>query len=306
MLKNQALKFFKTFLLVLFFQLGIHAQLHASSVSYTIKTNIDSILNHEKPINKSIIKLISWNIQDFGQTKDNSEIAIMANLLKDYDIIAIQEVVAKHPAGAQKVAQLADELNRKGAKWDYSISNPTKSPSVYMSERYAFIFKTSKVQLLGKPFLDAEVAAQMVREPFIAQFKAKSTQKTFTVVNFHSRKHNDHPELEIIHFKNYLKRFNTECLLIAGDFNLNETHSVWNNLYKQGFASAVKNTKTTLKRKCSNGEYRNHSIDNIFYSNKITLVNANAVDFVKSCQNLLTARFISDHLPVFLSFSIQD
>ncbi|KJD33158.1 endonuclease [Tamlana nanhaiensis] len=267
---------------------------------------MDSVFKLQKPIKNEVIKLISWNIQDFGQTKDDNEIAIMANLLKDYDIIAIQEVVAKHPAGAQKVAQLADELNRKGAKWDYSISNPTKSPSVYMSERYAFIFKTSKVQLLGKPFLDAEVASQIVREPFIARFKAKTTQKTFTVVNFHSRKHSDHPELEIIHFKNYLKRFNTAHLLIAGDFNLNETHNVWHSLYNQGFASAVKNTKTTLKRKCSNGVYRNHSIDNIFYSNKITFVNANAVDFVKSCQNLLTARSISDHLPVFLSFSIKD
>src|SRR5690606_1961976 len=86
-----------------------------------------------------VLTLASWNIQDLGQSKNTEEIAFMANVLKDFDMVAIQEVVAKHPAGAQKVAELADELNRRGAKWDYRISDPTKSPSVYMSERYAFL-----------------------------------------------------------------------------------------------------------------------------------------------------------------------
>ncbi len=52
--------------------------------------------------------------------------------------------------GAQAVARLADELNRKGTKWDYVISDPTSS-SAYKTERYAFIWKTSKVTI---PFGD--------------------------------------------------------------------------------------------------------------------------------------------------------
>jgi endonuclease/exonuclease/phosphatase family metal-dependent hydrolase len=82
-------------------------------------------------------KLLSWNIENLGKSKSDKTINYIANALRDYDIIAIQEVVAGY-GGAQAVARLADELNRKGAKWDYVISDPTSS-SAYKTERYAFI-----------------------------------------------------------------------------------------------------------------------------------------------------------------------
>jgi deoxyribonuclease-1-like protein len=61
------------------------------------------------------VKLVSWNIQNFEKSKSEVEINFIANTLKNYDIIAIQEVVAGY-GGAQAVAKLAAELNRKGAK----------------------------------------------------------------------------------------------------------------------------------------------------------------------------------------------
>jgi endonuclease/exonuclease/phosphatase family metal-dependent hydrolase len=61
---------------------------------------------------------VSWNIQNFGKSKSEVEINLLQYTLKNYDIIAIQEVVAGY-GGAQAVAKLADELNRKGSKWDY-------------------------------------------------------------------------------------------------------------------------------------------------------------------------------------------
>ena len=73
----------------------------------------------------------------------------MAKILKDFDVAAIQEVVAGH-GGAQAVAQLADELNRTGSQWDYVISSPTSS-SAYKTERYAFLWKTAVVKKIGKP-----------------------------------------------------------------------------------------------------------------------------------------------------------
>lgn len=252
------------------------------------------------------LKIISWNIQDLGQSKNQDEIKFMVNVLKEFDIIAIQEVVAKHPAGAQKVAQIADELNRKGSKWDYRISNPTNSPSAYMSERYAFIWKTSKVDIKGRAYLDDELESEIIREPFIAEFKPKNSDNTFHVVNFHSRKHSDQPELEIKYFKDYQQRLNTDQILLVGDFNLNERHNVWDGFYQQGYKSAVKNSKTTLKRKCRRGYYLSHSIDNIYYSKQIKFFNSGVVDYVEACENLLVARKISDHLPVFLEFNIED
>jgi hypothetical protein len=39
-------------------------------------------------------KLISWNIANFGQSKSDKTIHYIANYLRDYDIIAVQELQA--------------------------------------------------------------------------------------------------------------------------------------------------------------------------------------------------------------------
>jgi deoxyribonuclease-1-like protein len=126
------------------------------------------------------------------------------------------------------------------------------------------------------------------------------------VVNFHSRKHNDHPEKEIMYFNNYPKKLASNNVFILGDFNLNERHEVWDDLYNLGFKSAVEKKKTTLKMVCKNGVYLNHSIDNIYYnSSEVRFVNSDHLDFVKTCSDLKNARMLSDHLPVFLECIID-
>jgi deoxyribonuclease-1-like protein len=115
------------------------------------------------------ISICSWNLENFGKSKTEATLKFIANTLKDYDIIVIQEVVAGD-GGAQAVARLHDELNRKGSKWDYRISDPTVSSS-YKTERYAFVWKTSKVALIGKPWLEEKYNLEIDREPFYATFK---------------------------------------------------------------------------------------------------------------------------------------
>lgn len=251
------------------------------------------------------ITLASWNIQHLGRSKTPENIYQIATILRDFDIVAIQEVVAKDPAGAQAVAKIADELNRMGAKWDYQISDPTKSPSVNMSERYAFLWKTSKVSMVHRAYLDTELEDLCYREPFIAAFKTKGVAEPFYVVNYHSRKHNDRPEEEIVHLFNYSERLDSNKILIAGDFNLNEEHEVWKPFYHKGFKSALQNEGTTLKRNCKNGTYRNHPIDNVYFASGIKIIQAGSVDFVETCENLQRAREISDHLPVYMEFKIE-
>lgn len=252
------------------------------------------------------LKIASWNIRDLGKTKNDQEILQIAKIIRDYDIVAIQEVVAKDPGGAKAVAKIADELNRMGSKWDYRISDPTQSPSVYISERYAFLWKTSKVKLTSRAYLDSELEDECFREPFIGKFQLKNGEAPFYVINFHSRKFNDNPENEIIYFKHYPKRLKSDRIFIVGDFNLNENHKVWDNLYEIGFKSALKNTKTTLKTKCKNGNYLNYPIDNIYYSSSsIEMLQSGNSDFVSDCNNLDNARFLSDHLPVFMECNIN-
>ncbi len=251
-------------------------------------------------INGQSIRLVTWNIQDMGRTKDEDEIHQMARILKDADVVAIQEVVARDPAGAQAVAQLADELNRMGAKWDYRISDPTTDPSPGKRERYAFLWKTSALTMLGSPFLDQELAEICVREPFIGRFRINASKKEFHLVNFHSRVFSEQPQIEITYFQLYPKRLSTDAVIIAGDFNSSEDHPVFNTLYKIGFKAALQNTGTTLKRTCTGSNYQSHAIDNIYYPASVfRLMSSGVLDFVGDCDNLEYARQISDHLPVF-------
>lgn len=249
-----------------------------------------------------IFSLASWNIRDLGRTKNSGEIALIAGIINDFDIVLIQEIVGKDPAGIQAVAKIIDELNRLGSKWDYYVSNPTKSPSAKMSERYGFLWKTSKISVKGKPYLDLELEDLCYREPYIGNFTLKNQSKTITLVNYHSRKHDDSPEEEIVHLKNYKERLESESIIIAGDFNLDEQQPVWDNFYSRGFVNALENTPTTLKTKCKSGNYLNHSIDNIFYTPKIKVIESGSLDFVKTCDNLSEARNLSDHLPVYIRF----
>ena len=252
------------------------------------------------------LKVASWNIRHLGRTKTPEDIYEIANILRDFDLVAIQEVVAKDPAGAQAVAKIADELNRMGSKWDYQISDPTKSPSVYMSERYAFLWKTAKVNILHRAYLDKELEEICYREPFIGTFKLKGEKTPFYVLNYHARKYYDKPEEEIAHFITYPERLDSNRILIAGDFNLSETHEVWKPFFRKGFKSALQNQRTTLKVKCKQGNYLSHPIDNVYFTSGIEMITSGSIDIVTYCENLEKAREISDHLPVYMEFKINE
>ena len=249
----------------------------------------------------SQVTLVTWNLKNFGKSKTDAQITYMANLLCNYDIIAIQEVVTGL-AGAQKVAQLADELNRKGSKWDYAISEPTKSTG-QRSERYAYLWKTKNIKLKGKPFLDKKYENDIEREPYIATFEYKN--KEFAVASFHAVPKSSNPETEIKFLKFFPKEY-PKITFFVGDFNLTQSHSVFNPLKELGFKALFKNQKTSLKQECKNGECLANPLDHIFYKeDKIQIVNQGVILFYKDFKTLKEARQLSDHIPVFLKFKLN-
>ena len=207
------------------------------------------------------IKTLSWNLENFGKSKTEAAITFIANTVKDFDIVAIQEVVAGD-GGAQAIARLADELNRKGAKWDYSISNPTSS-SAYKTERYAFIWKTSRIKKICKAWLEIKYHLEIDREPYFCTFQYEGKQ--FTVATFHAITKKMQPETEIKHFKLLPAEYPTLNLLFVGDFNCPQSHTVFNPLKKMGYLPTLVNQKTTLKKECFNGDCLASEFDNMFY-----------------------------------------
>ena len=247
------------------------------------------------------ISVVSWNLQNLGQSKSPETLEEIADFVRDYDIVAIQEVVAGY-GGTQAVAALSDILNRKGNKWSYVVSDPTES-SAYKTERYAYFWKPSKVQLVNKPFLEKNFVIEIDREPFLADFKYKG--KVFTLVSFHAITKKMQPETEIKYFKFLPDLYPTKNLMFLGDFNCPETHSVFNPLKKMGYKSAFQNQKTTLRQKCFNDDCLASEFDNFFYkSDKIQVLKTTVIHFYRKFQNVKLAKKLSDHIPLVMTFDL--
>ena len=72
-----------------------------------------------------------------------------------------------------------------------------------------------------------------------------------------------------------------------------------------GYSPIFFNQKTTLKNKCVNGECLASAFDNIYFNSKIKNLNSGIITFYKSFNSLKEARKISDHIPIWMVFSIN-
>ncbi len=248
------------------------------------------------------LTLYTWNIQNLGRSKSDSEIVYMASVLSAADVVAIQEVVAGK-GGAQAVARLADELNRMGHKWDYVISDPTTT-TAHDSERYAFLWKTSKFKKHGDAWLDTNYRKQMAREPFM--IRLVNEERSFTLVSFHALPKSKQPETEIKYLKFFKNVYKDSPLIFCGDFNCPQSHTVFNPLKEQGYAPALKGQCTTLKQQCKNGNCLASEYDNVFYPiQAVQCFKSGIVEFYREFPDCRSARQISDHLPVFFEFGLK-
>ncbi len=253
---------------------------------------------------QTTIRVCSWNLMDFGKSKSDEEIAFIAKTVKDFDIVLIQEVVAKDPGGAQAVGRLGETLSRMGDKWEYRISDPTSGENSYKKERYAFLWKPAKAFLIGKPWLEKKYSLEIDREPFYATFHAGD--RSFTLVNFHAITQSLQPETEVKYFKFLPEDYPDLTLIFCGDFNLPQSHTVFNPLKSQGYIPVLKNQKTSLRQTCNGDDCLASEFDNIFYpANRIIPVASGIQAFYQQFPSLQEARKISDHVPVFFEFQVR-
>jgi deoxyribonuclease-1-like protein len=248
------------------------------------------------------LSLMTWNIQNLGKSKSNEEVAFMASVIKGFDLVAVQEVVAGE-GGAQAVSRLAENLNRTGARWDYCISDKTTGTKGSV-ERYAFLWKTSRVRKYGTAKLDDHFMLQIDREPYMATFIFKTD--TITLVNLHAIPKSKQPETEIKYLKYFPGSYPDKQLVFLGDFNCPQSHSVFTPLMSAGYNPIVREQKTTLKRGCRSKDCLASEYDNIFYPfSKMRSVKASVVHFQLLTGPSLQPEAISDHLPLVAWFVFE-
>ena len=152
-----------------------------------------------KKIDKNLL-IASWNIRAFGNLtrkwvsvsgdspkRDLHSVLVIAEIIKRFDVIAVQEVKSN-------IRALRDTLKVLGSNWSLILTDVTKGSSGN-GERMAYIFDTRRVQLSG---LAGELVIpnewydkidsnalneQFVRTPYAVSFR--SNDKTFILVTLH-------------------------------------------------------------------------------------------------------------------------
>ncbi len=161
----------------------------------------------------SQIKIGSFNIQVFGKSKREKEpeMSRIVELVKDYDIVAIQEV---RDAKDETVPYL---LNRLGPQYQ-AVTSP-RLGRTNSKEQYAFVYRTDKVEAQGIDTVFEDSSDWFEREPHAQRFK--SGRFTYVLVNIHI-KPDDAPR-EIGHLVDVVSsmrsHYQEEDVITLGDFN---------------------------------------------------------------------------------------
>jgi endonuclease/exonuclease/phosphatase family metal-dependent hydrolase len=245
------------------------------------------------------VRVVSWNLYNWGRTKDDQEISIAAETLRDFDLVAVQEVVTS-PPGAQAIAKLDAALDRTGFQWDYRLSDPTTGAG---TERYAFLWKPSRVRLMGQAWLEPSLADPINREPYLARFEHRKTGQRLLAASLHAVPSSKNPAREVALLDRLHRQYEADHVLLLGDFNLDEDDGAFDELRRLGYRAVLDDHPTSLRRKRRSGP-RGHlanEYDNIFVeTGPLRAARDGVLDFTDRFSSLKEARSLSDHLPVFL------
>jgi endonuclease/exonuclease/phosphatase family metal-dependent hydrolase len=243
-------------------------------------------------------------MKDMGQSKSQESLEVMASVLKNADVVAIQEVVAGKGFGARKVAELVQVLAQKGQLFDSIVSDPTfpASPGI---ERYGYLVRKHILFSRDEAHLVKALEDTIDREPYAltAKWKDETTVTFFTIHTVPTKKK---PELEVAALPSSDEVKHAARAIFAGDFNLpaRATDPVFTQM---GYTGNIRE-KTSLKDKPdAQGGYLLHQYDNI-YTKGIHVCESGVIDFVAQYfspvtqESLHKARDVSDHLPVYIRF----
>ena len=208
-----------------------------------LKQDLDAKIPSKK-LDKNLL-IASWNIRAFGNLtrkwdsddddspkRDLHSILCIGEIIKRFDVIAIQEVKAN-------IRALRDTLKVLGNNWSLILTDVNKGDSGN-GERMAYLFDTRRVQLSGlagelvvpnewiKTASQEALTEQFVRTPYAVSFK--SNDQTFILVTLHilyGKKSSDRiKELKGIAkwLSDWAKDINAyhQNLIALGDFNIDE------------------------------------------------------------------------------------
>jgi endonuclease/exonuclease/phosphatase family metal-dependent hydrolase len=280
----------------------------AGNIAYKIYEKLDDASKNSEDDAESIdssnldeLIICSFNIRIFSDgSRDNDELKTIVQILKLYDLIAIQELRDK-----QILKRTVKALKNMGYKYDYEISGKVGRG---VKERYAFLYRKDKVEVIESGRLYTENNDEFIREPYYATFKSGNFDFTLVTVHvlFGDSKKDRRPELlELANVFEYLqnKDDDEQDIILLGDFNMPPSDKGWDKL-KQ-----VSTMKHILKRPSKTTIQDSSLYDNFWFQKKY-------VKEYSSCgvykfdevlfdnDDKVASRTVSDHRPLWGKFVI--
>jgi endonuclease/exonuclease/phosphatase family metal-dependent hydrolase len=252
------------------------------------------------------ILIASFNIQVLGEAKmkDTKAIERIVEVIRQFDIVAIQEIRAKDQT---LIPRLLGIINSKGARYDYVIGTPLGRSNI--KEQYAFVYDSNTVVTNPNATYTVEDKADLLhREPLVARFVTRVPPNvrpfSFSLVNIHTDPDEVKDELPIMHTVlkgirefEYLSAAEDDVLLMG---DLNASPSQFGTLGKvPGIRWTVNDEPTNTRR--------TQIYDNMLFDRDLTNEFTGRAGVLDLCQmfgiNTEEALRISDHLPIWAEFT---
>lgn len=251
------------------------------------------------------IRVASFNIQVFGESKMAKPrvAALLAEIVRQFDIVAIQEVRAKQNI----LPQFVDMVNAAGRHYDYVIGPRLGRTS--SKEQYAFIFDTASIEIDRTALYTVNDPDDLLhREPLVGWFRVRGPAPeeafTFSLVNIHTDPDETATELDALADVFRVVRDDgrgEDDVIILGDLNVDDR-----NLGRLG---QISNITWAISGVATNTR-GTKLYDNLVFSQIATAEYTGrwgVFDMIRQF-NLTTeeALEVSDHLPVWAEFSLRE
>ena len=170
------------------------------------------------------IRIASFNIKDFGQTKAGKAdvMRALAGIVRKYDIVAVQEIKDKK---GEVPGLFLQAINDGEYAYDVLVSERTgkQEDDRHAQEQYAFYYRTCALTVLNEGILyDDSQSDHFQREPFVARFGSRSGNFTFAMINIHTRPKSAVAEIgaldEVVEWARQ-RYADEDDFIVLGDFN---------------------------------------------------------------------------------------
>lgn len=244
--------------------------------------------------------LASWNIERLGHGQ-NKNYEALGQIGQLFDLIAVQEAMT-----AEGLYRFQAALQQAtGESWGMSYSHRIGRSSY--KEKYAFVWRESRVAYLDGAVVYLDPGDLFAREPYSARFKDLTTGDEFAAATVHivyGRRISDRAEEieELARYWDWLHEiYPGTPLVLMGDFNLQPRHAAWQPLRAKGAIPLIVEGATTLS--AVDGRFAN-LYDNFWVAESGPFASSPAgiIKFpaLLGITHEQARRHVSDHAPVYL------